>query len=120
MMSIDRAKMENRRKVRVRTKLRVVSDLPRLSVHRSLNSIYAQIIDDKSSETLAQANDREIAEKDRGKMSKADRAAKVGEMLAERAKKGKVSKVVFDKGPYRFHGRVKALADAAREGGLEF
>lgn len=109
-----------RRKRRVRKQLRQVStDRPRLSVHRSSKHIYAQIIDDAKGHTVAAAS---TLEKDlKGKLKTgADKAAasEVGKLLAERALKAGVSKVVFDRGAYRYHGRIKALADGAREGGL--
>jgi large subunit ribosomal protein L18 len=110
---------EHRRR-RVRTALRARSaGKPRLSVHRSGRHIYAQVIDDNAGKTLAAAStlDKEL----KGKTGATkDGAAAVGKTLAERAKKAGVSKVVFDRGAFLFHGRVKALADAAREGGLEF
>jgi large subunit ribosomal protein L18 len=88
---------------------------PRLSVARSLRHISAQIIDDAAGKTLAAASDLKIS-----KGKKAERAAEVGKALAEAAKKAGVSKVVFDRGGRRFHGRIAALAEAARAGGLEF
>ena len=88
----------------------------RLSVFRSARHIYAQIIDDSSGRTLAEANSKTLAAS--GK--KVDHARAVGLAVAERAKAAGVERVVFDRGPYRYHGRVKALADGAREGGLEF
>ena len=110
----------DRRRRRVRTALRARSSgKPRLSVHRSGRHIYAQVIDDTAGTTLAAAStlDKEL----KGKTGATrDGAAQVGKTLAERAKKAGVSKVVFDRGAFLFHGRVKALADAAREGGLEF
>ena len=110
----------DRRRRRVRTALRARSSgKPRLSVHRSGRHIYAQVIDDAAGTTLAAAStlDKEL----KGKTGATrDGAAQVGKTLAERAKKAGVSKVVFDRGGFLFHGRVKALADAAREGGLEF
>jgi len=91
---------------------------PRLSVHRTSQHIYAQVIDDKAGHTLAAAS---TLEKDfSGTGASTGAAAVVGKLLAERAKAAGVSKVVFDRGGFIFHGRVKALADAAREGGLEF
>jgi large subunit ribosomal protein L18 len=91
---------------------------PRLSVHRSQQHIYAQVIDDAAGRTLAAAS---TLEKDfDGTGTTVAAAATVGKLLAERAKAAGVSKVVFDRGGFLFHGRVKALADAAREGGLEF
>ena len=102
----------DRRRRRVRTALRHVSSgKPRLSVHRSGRHIYAQVIDDSAGKTLAAASTLD---------SELKGAAAVGKAIAERAKKAGVSAVVFDRGGFLFHGRVKALADAAREGGLEF
>ena len=109
-----------RRRDRVRTSLRKVSgDRPRLSVHRSSNHIYAQVIDDVAGKTVASAS---TLEKDlRGKSGgNVDAAAEVGKLVAERAKKAGVEEVVFDRGGYLYHGRVKALADGAREAGLKF
>ena len=110
----------DRRRRRVRTALKSrASGKPRLSVHRSGKHIYAQVIDDAAGTTLASAStlDKDL----KGKTGATrDGAAAVGKALAERAKKAGVSKVVFDRGGFLFHGRVKALADAARDGGLEF
>ena len=109
-----------RRRRRVRTALRArAGDRPRLSVHRSSQHIYAQIIDDTQGRTLASAS---TLEKDvRGTTGATVTAAgEVGKRLAERAKAAGVTSVVFDRGGFLFHGRVKALAEAAREGGLEF
>ncbi len=109
-----------RRKRRVRKQLRAVSkDRPRLSVHRSSKHIYAQVIDDAKGHTIAAASTLEKDLKGRLKTG-ADKAAatEVGKLLAERALKAGVSKVVFDRGAYKYHGRIKALADGAREGGL--
>ena len=111
-----------RREVRVRKVLRkVAGGRPRLTVFRSSSHIYAQVIDDRRGHTVAAASS---LEKDlRGRLKTgADKAAaaEVGKLVAERAKAAGVDKVVFDRGAYLFHGRVKALADAAREGGLEF
>ncbi|QNM83701.1 50S ribosomal protein L18 [Sphingomonas sabuli] len=110
----------DRRRRRVRTALRSVSSgKPRLSVHRSQQHIYAQVIDDKDGKTLAAASTLDKDLKDKGNATR-EGAAAVGKAIAERAKKAGVSAVVFDRGGFLFHGRVKALADAAREGGLEF
>jgi len=111
-----------RRKRRVRRQLQKVSkDRPRLSVYRSSKNIYAQIIDDTSGRTLAAAStlDKDLRS---GLKTGADRAAAetVGKAVAERAVAAGVKDVVFDRGGYLFHGRVKALADGAREGGLNF
>ena len=104
-----------RRHTRVRKRVRGTSLRPRLSVFRSLNHIYGQIIDDDSGSTLAAASDLAGASG-----SKVDRATTVGAQLAEAAQAAGVSTVVFDRGGYRYHGRVRALAEAAREGGLDF
>jgi large subunit ribosomal protein L18 len=110
----------DRRRRRVRTSLRARSaGKPRLSVHRSGRHIYAQVIDDTAGTTLASASTLDKEFKGKSAASK-DGAAEVGKAIAERAKKAGVSAVVFDRGGFLFHGRVKALADAAREGGLEF
>jgi large subunit ribosomal protein L18 len=110
----------DRRRQRVRTSLRKRGgERPRLSVHRSGRHIYAQIIDDAEGRTVAAAStlDKEL----RGKAgATVGGAGEVGRTLAERAKAAGVTRVVFDRGGFLFHGRVKALADAAREGGLEF
>lgn len=99
-------KTREQRKMRVRRKLMRVSKLPRLTVFRSNRYIYAQVIDDRKGETLAAAGGKE--------------PAAVGEAIAKKAKVKKIAKVVFDRGPYKFHGRVKAVAEAARKGGLKF
>jgi large subunit ribosomal protein L18 len=110
----------DRRRRRVRTALRArASGKPRLSVHRSGRHIYAQVIDDAAGKTIAAAStlDKDL----RGKTNATtEGAALVGKTLAERAKAAGVDRVVFDRGGFLFHGRVKALADAARNGGLEF
>jgi large subunit ribosomal protein L18 len=109
-----------RRRRRVRTALRAKGGMrPRLSVHRSGRHIYAQVIDDEAGRTVAAAS---TLEKDvKGSTgATAEAAASVGQRVAERAKALGVTRVVFDRGGFLFHGRVKALADAAREGGLEF
>jgi len=111
-----------RRASRVRRAVKsVAGGRPRLSVHRSSKNIYAQIIDDARGCTLAAAStlDKELKAKGKSGVN-ADAAAAVGKLVAERASKAGVKEGVFDRGPYIFHGRVKALADAAREGGLTF
>ena len=110
----------DRRRGRVRSKIaRVTKDRPRLSVHRSNKHIYVQVIDDANGVTLVAAS---TVEKDlRGaKGWNAEAAVTVGKLIAERSKAAGIEKVVFDRGGYLYHGRIKALADAAREGGLVF
>jgi len=94
---------------------------PRLSVFRSGKNIYVQVIDDVQGKTLASAStlDKGLRDSVKG-LKKTDAAVKVGELIAQRAKDAGVTKVAFDRGPYKYHGRVRALADAARGGGLEF
>lgn len=120
-MKTPREKML-RRAQRVRTKLRdQANGRPRLSVTRSLKNISVQVIDDAQGRTVASASTLEKDFRDAGKSGKTtDAAAEVGKLIAERAKAAGVEDVVFDRGGYIFHGRVKALADAAREGGLKF
>ena len=116
-MALDEQRAK--RKKRVRKKVNGNTERPRLSVFRSSKHIYAQVIDDSDGKTLAAAStlDKEL----KGKTNATrEGAAAVGKAIAERAKKAGVSAVVFDRGGFLFHGRVKALADAAREGGLEF
>jgi large subunit ribosomal protein L18 len=106
-----------RRHRRVRSKLSGTAERPRLAVYRSNARIYAQLIDDVAGHTLASASSRE---KDTSGTKRAEAPAVVGKLIAERAKAAGVTTVVFDRGGYLYHGRVKALADAAREGGLSF
>jgi len=106
-----------RRRRRVRAKVRGTAERPRLSVFRSNRGIGAQLIDDVAGRTLAAVNWTEADLKALGRM---DQATKAGGLLAERAKSAGVETVIFDRGGYRYHGRVKALADGAREGGLKF
>ena len=103
-----------RRAKRVRAKISGTDTRPRLSVYRSLGHIYAQLIDDASGKTIAAATDKEI----KAKASKTDKSQAVGKLLAEKAKAKGVTSAVFDRGQFKFHGRVKALAEGAKEGGL--
>ena len=106
---------------RVRTKVSGTPERPRLCVYRSLGHIYAQVIDDRSCKTLVSASSVDSETKKNLKGGGNIAAAKViGKAVAERAKAAGISKVVFDRGGYKYHGRVKALADAAREAGLQF
>jgi len=106
-----------RRRRRVRAKVRGTAERPRLSVFRSNRGIGAQLIDDVSGHTVAAVN---WTEGDLKSLKTMDQAKRAGELLAERAKTAGVETVIFDRGGYRYHGRVKALADGAREGGLSF
>ena len=106
-----------RRRRRVRAKVQGSAERPRISVFRSNRGIFAQLIDDDSGRTLASVN---WTESDLRSLKPMERAAKAGEVLAERAKAAGVDAAVFDRGGYQYHGRVKALAEGAREGGLNF
>jgi large subunit ribosomal protein L18 len=106
-----------RRRRRVRARITGTAERPRLSVYRSNRGIFAQLIDDAQGKTLAAVN---WIEPDLRKLSAGEQAKKAGELLAERAKKAGIETCVFDRGGYRYHGRVKSLADGAREGGLAF
>lgn len=110
-----------KRHTRVRGRVTGTSERPRLNVFRSLSDIYAQVIDDTAGHTLVSASsiDQQLRTGLKG-LNKTEQARKVGKELAERAKAKGIQKVVFDRGGYRYIGRVKALADGAREGGLEF
>jgi large subunit ribosomal protein L18 len=118
MPAINRNDIRLRIHKRIRNRVAGTPERPRLAVFRSVNHIYAQIIDDQEGHTIVAAGS---TEKDlKGKGGNVDGAKMIGQAVAERAKSKGVTKVVFDRGGYQYHGRVKALADAAREAGLEF
>ena len=106
-----------KRRKRVRSKITGSAERPRLSVFRSNRGVFAQLIDDRSGKTVVAVN---WIEADLRKLEPMEQAKRVGSLLAERAKDAGVTSCVFDRGGYRYHGRVKALAEGAREGGLEF
>ncbi len=109
-----RDSLRTRRHFRVRKKVNGTAERPRLVIYRSLKHIYAQLVDDVSMKTLMTVTDSGLEGK------KTEKSAGVGKRIAEKAKEAGVTKVVFDRGGYKYHGRVKAVADGAREGGLEF
>ena len=117
MTVTTKAQKRLRRRRRVRAKVSGTAERPRLSVFRSNKGVFAQLIDDRSGRTLAAVNWIEPELRELGTMDQAKRA---GELLAERAKAAGVDTCVFDRGGYRYHGRVRALADGARESGLRF
>lgn len=121
MTKLTRAESRLRRHRRVRLTVHGTPDRPRLNVFRSLQEIYAQVIDDEAGHTLAAASsvDAKLRAQLAGK-TKTEQAKLVGQMVAERAKEKGITTVVFDRGGYRYIGRVKALADGARQAGLEF
>jgi large subunit ribosomal protein L18 len=116
---VARNEMRKARHARIREKVTGTTNVPRLNVFRSNNNIFAQIIDDEKAITLVSASsiDKELKIENGGNI---EAATKVGELIAKRAKKAKIEKVTFDRGGYLYHGRVKALAEAARANGLEF
>jgi len=116
-MTIKRVRRA-RRKQGIRKELLGIPERPRLSVFRSLNHVYAQVIDDLNGKTIASASTRDKGFADKG--AKMTEATAVGKLVAQRAKEQGVSKVVFDRNGYLFHGRIKALAEGAREAGLQF
>ena len=119
-MALNKKELFQKRRLRVRNKLRAIANgRPRLSVNRSSKNISVQLIDDIRGITLAAASS---LEKDLGVVGKnnVEAAAKIGAAIAERAKQAGVEEVIFDRGGFLFHGKIKALADAAREGGLKF
>jgi len=121
MANKSRSAARIRRHIRVRKKISGTPDCPRLSVFRSLAGINVQVIDDQNSVTLVSASnlDADLRKQLKGK-SKTEQAQMVGQAVAERAKSKGITKVVFDRGGYRYIGRVKAVAEGAREGGLQF
>jgi large subunit ribosomal protein L18 len=121
MITRDKRASRDVRHLRIRRRIRGSAERPRLVVFRSLNHIYGQLIDDDSGKTLAAVDSRSPDFRARQKSGGNIAAARiVGELLAQRAKARGVERVVFDRGGYQYHGRVKALADAARAGGLHF
>ena len=117
MTVLTRDQRRLRRRRRVRARVTGTAERPRLSVYRSNRGVFAQLIDDQAGKTLASVN---WTEAELRKLSPTEQAKRAGELLAERAKKAGVEACVFDRGGYRYHGRVRALAEGAREGGLSF
>lgn len=116
MKTLKKTINRQRRGIRVRAKIKGTAQRPRLVIYRSLNNHYAQLIDDEAGVTLASASDV----KDKGKEKRMEKAKKVGLQLAELAKEKKITTCSFDRNGFKYHGRVKAIAEGAREGGLQF
>ena len=116
----ERRVRRDRRHRRVRKKVVGTTERPRLAVYRSLNNIEAQVIDDTRGVTLLGISTLTAAVKEGGELKKSERGRLAGKLIAQRAKEAGVTRVVFDRGGYLYHGRVKAFAEGAREGGLEF
>ena len=115
MPVLDKRGQKNRRRARIRRRLIGTAERPRLSVYRSNVHIYAQLVDDEAGRTLAAADSREVGEAENRK----EAAQKVGELIARRAQDADIEAVVFDRGGNKYHGRIAALAEGAREGGLK-
>lgn len=113
---LEKQQKRYRRHRRVRAKIKGTAEVPRLCVFKSAKHIYAQLINDEKGKTLISASDLEIKKKDK----KTSLAVEVGKLIAQKALEKKIKKVVFDRGSYKYHGRVKALAEGARDGGLKF
>ncbi len=120
-MAKSRSTARKTRQARVRNRIFGTPEKPRLNVYRSLTSIYVQLVDDRAGQTLASAStiDKDLRAQMKGK-NKSEQARLVGQAIAERAQKRGIKSVVFDRGGFRYAGRVKALADGAREAGLQF
>ena len=118
MKNLEKTKRENkeRRHNKVRSKIFGSAKIPRLNVYRSNKGLFIQLIDDETGVTLASINDKEIKS---GK-TKTEKATEAGKLIAKKAIEKKINKVVFDRGGCKYHGRIKAVAEGAREGGLEF
>jgi large subunit ribosomal protein L18 len=115
---LEKQQKKYRRHRRIRAKVKGTQERPRLSVFRSNQHIYVQLIDDSQAQTLVSCSDLKVKEK-KG-LTKMEIAKEVGKSIAKKALEKKIKKVVFDRGGYKYHGRVKAVAEGAREGGLEF
>lgn len=120
MSTINRKAIRSKVRRRIRRKLSGTPQRPRLAVHFSNRHVYAQIIDDTKGVTICSASTVDAALASPAKLSNIETAVKVGKLVAERAQTAKITEVVFDRGGFVFRGKVKALADAAREGGLKF
>lgn len=119
-MALSKVERRTRIRRRIRKKIHGTAEKPRLSVFRSNKHIYVQLIDDNKGVTLVSACSREKKIADSAGIKKTEQAARVGKLLASKCKDKGIEQVVFDRGGYKYHGRVRSLADAAREGGLKF
>jgi large subunit ribosomal protein L18 len=119
-MALTKLERRNRIRLRIRKKINGTAEAPRLAVYRSNKQIYVQVVDDLKGVTILSACSREKEVAAQTGIKKTDQAKLVGKLLAEKCKEKGIEKVVFDRSGYKYHGRVKSLADAAREGGLKF
>jgi len=116
----DKRGKRYRRHKRIRAKVTGTSEVPRLCVFRSNNHIYAQLIDDQKGVVISAASDKEIKKNKGSKKGKTELAFETGKLIAQKAKKKKIERIVFDRAGYKYHGRIRALAEGARKGGLRF
>lgn len=121
-MDLIKIKIKKRKTRHKRARARIfgTKEIPRLYVFRSNKYIYAQTIDDEHGNTLVSVNDKDVFKKEKSKKNKTEKAKIVGLEIAKKLKEKKINKIIFDRGGYKYHGRVKALAEGAREGGLKF
>jgi large subunit ribosomal protein L18 len=119
-MALTKLERRTRIKMRIRKKISGTADLPRLAVYRSNKQIYVQVVDDLNKVTILSASSKEKEVADKTGIKKTEQAKLVGKLLASKCKEKGLETVVFDRSGYKYHGRVKSLADAAREGGLKF
>jgi large subunit ribosomal protein L18 len=119
-MALTKLERRTRIKMRIRKKISGTADLPRLAVYRSNKQIYVQVVDDLNKVTILSASSKEKEVADKTGIKKTEQAKLVGKLLASKCKEKGIETVVFDRSGYKYHGRVKSLADAAREGGLKF
>lgn len=119
-MALTRSNRRKRIKFRIRKRIRGNADIPRLAVYRSNKEIYAQLIDDESGKTLMSVSSRDKGIAGKKSVTKIEKSGLVGKAIAEKAMEGGIKEVVFDRSGYLYHGRVRQLAEAAREGGLKF
>jgi large subunit ribosomal protein L18 len=119
-MALTKLERRTRIKMRIRKKISGTADLPRLAVYRSNKQIYVQVVDDLNKVTILSASSKEKEVADKSGIKKTEQAKLVGKLLASKCKEKGIETVVFDRSGYKYHGRVKSLADAAREGGLKF
>jgi len=115
---LKKQEKRHRRHMRIRAKIKGTEKYPRLSIFRSNKYIYAQLIDDLNGKTLVSVSDIKINKKN--KLNKTEKAKEIGFSLAKKAINNKIKKIIFDRGGYKYHGRIKAVAEGAREGGLKF
>lgn len=119
-MALSKVERRARIRLRIRKKIKGTAERPRLTVFRSNKQVYVQVIDDVNGKTLVSASSKEKSIAEKKDTKRVDQAAMVGSLVADKCKEKGIDEIVFDRGGYKYHGRVKSLADAARKGGLKF